>query len=397
MIRDHRPMQPRPRVLAVAQSASLGGAELALIRIAERLPELGFDVELAFPGPVDGIPRAGSGKQRPGSGMQRRGSVAWTPPSVHRLPVGGIRPGAWPRAVAGWPRARALARRFDLVLLNGIVTQRLAPAMSSATLVPYIHELSDSPPRAWRSSRFWSAAPVVLCACDAVAQRCRAFGAPEDRLRTVYAPVEAVDPAPQPDWADRPVVGFVGRIQESKGVRELVQAMRDVDARLVVVGDGDGPYADQVRAAPGVVFTGPVEDARPLMPWFDVLALPSHVEAFGTVAAEALAAGTPVVATRSGGVQEYVVPGRNGELVMPGDVEGLADALRRVLPQASSMADAAREDAARFRTDVVARSVADALSDALAARGLDASSFARSIAGDSVSVSDTPAGRNPTA
>ena len=349
-------MQPRPRVLAVAQSAHLGGAELALFRIAERLPELGFDVELAFPGRIDRIPPAASGE--------------WSPPAVHRLSIGDLRPGAWPRAVAAWPRARALARRFDLVLLNGIVTQRLAPAMSSVTLVPYIHELSESPPRAWRSSRFWAAAPIVLCACDAVAQRCRAFGAPEDRLRTVYAPVEAVEPAPKPEWADGPVVGFVGRIQEPKGVLDLVQAMRHVDARLVVVGDGEGPYADQVRAAPGVVFTGAVADARALMPWFDLVAVPSHVEAFGTVAAEALAAGTPVVATRSGGLQEYVVPGRNGELVMPGDVEGLAEAIQRVLAKASSMAGAAREDAAHFRTEVVASSVADALSDALVARRL---------------------------
>src|SRR4051794_36241835 len=228
MIRDHRPMQPRPRVLAVAQSANLGGAELALARIAERLPELGVDVEMTSPGPG----------------------------ADHRLPVGGLDAGGWPRAVLAWPRARRLSARFDLVLLNGIVTQRLAPAMTAATLVPWIHELSDSRPRAWRSARFWRAAPVVLCACDAVAQRCRAFGAPGDRLRTVYAPAEAVDPAPRPEWADGPIVGFVGKLQPSKGVRELVDAMRGVDARLVVVGDGSGRYADEVRRAAGVTFTG---------------------------------------------------------------------------------------------------------------------------------------------
>jgi glycosyltransferase involved in cell wall biosynthesis len=342
MIRDHRPMQPRPRVLAVAQSADLGGAELALMRVAERLPELGFDVEFAFPG---------------------RGRAA-----AHRLPIGGLAPGAWPRAIAAWPRARRLASQFDLVLLNGIVTQRLAPAMTPSTLVPWIHELSDSPPRAWRSTRFWRSAPVVLCACEAVAQRCRAFGAPGDRLRTVYAPAEAVEPSPRPDWADGPVVGFVGALQPSKGVLDLVRAMRGIDARLVVAGDGGGAYANEVRGATDVTFLGRVENARALMPWFNVLAVPSHREAFGTVAAEALAAGTPVVATRGGGIEEYVVPGRNGELVMPGDVEGLTAAIRRVLPNASAMAAAAREDAARFRTDVVAGNVADALREALARR-----------------------------
>src|SRR3954464_2522599 len=98
MIRDHRPMQPRPRVLAVAQSADLGGAELALMRVAERLPELGFDVELATPAAWSATVLA-------------RHAAAFRRPQ-HPLPVGGLSPGAWPQALAAWPRARSLARRF---------------------------------------------------------------------------------------------------------------------------------------------------------------------------------------------------------------------------------------------------------------------------------------------
>jgi glycosyltransferase involved in cell wall biosynthesis len=343
MIGHHRRMQPRPRVLAVLQSAELGGAERALLRIAERLPGSGFEVEIAAPGP----------------GFD------------HRLSVGGLAVGAWPGALAAWPRARRLARRFDLVVLNGVVTQRLAPAMAVTTLVPYIHELIESRPRAWGTQRYWRAAPVVLCACHAVEERCRALGAPGARLRTVYAPVEAVSAAARPAWADRPVVGFVGRIEPAKGVLDLVRAMHAVDARLVVIGEGGGEYARTVRAeAPAdAVFLGAVEDARAWMSWFDVLAVPSHTEAFGTVAAEALAAGTPVVATRGTGIEEYVVPGRNGELVMPGDVDGLARAVGAVLPRAAGMAEAAREDASRFAPDRVAAAVAAALRDALSASG----------------------------
>ena len=310
------------------------------MRLAERLPELGFDVEVASPG--------GFGD--------------------HRLGVGGLARGAWPRAVAAWPGARRLAWRVDLVLLNGIVTQRLAPAMTAATIVPYIHELADSPPRAWRSARVWMATPVVMCACEAVAQRCRALGAPGARLRTVHAPVEAVEPAARPDWAVGPVVGYVGRIEPAKGTLDLVRAMRGVDATLVVVGDGSGSYTDEVRREADV-WLGQVDDARALMPWFDVLAVPSHLEAFGTVAAESLAAGTPVVATRGGGIEEYVVPGRNGELVMRGDVEALARAIRNLLPRAESMAGAARDSAAPFAADNVAARVAAVLSEALASRG----------------------------
>jgi glycosyltransferase involved in cell wall biosynthesis len=366
MIRDDRPMQPRPRVLAVAQSADLGGAERALIRLARRLPELGIDVEIA-------TPAGGPAADQAALQVRRRaldGAVDQAARPAPRLPVGGLRAGAWPRAIAAWPRARRMAGEFDAVLLNGIVTQRLAPAMTATTLVPYIHELSESQPRAWRTRRFWSATPIVLCACDAVAQRCRALGAPGDRLRTVYAPVETVEPAPRPSWADGPVVGFVGRVEPHKGALDLVRAMRGVDATLVMAGDGDGRYADQVRSEAGerMRMLGPVDDARSLMPWFDLLVVPSYNEAFGTVAAEALAAGTPVVATRGGGIEEYVAPGRNGDLVMPGDIDALAAAIRRLLPRAATMAEAAREDARRFDADTVAATVADLLGEAIARR-----------------------------
>jgi glycosyltransferase involved in cell wall biosynthesis len=351
MIRDDRPMQPRARVLAVAQSADLGGAELALLRVARRLPEHGIDVELTVPGPGRTADAAGS-------------------PAAHRLPVGRIDEGGWPRALIAWPRARRLARAFDAVLLNGVVTQRLAPAMWETTLVPYLHEIADSPPRAWRSQRYWAAVPIVLCACEAVAQRSRALGVPSGRLRTVHAPVETVAAAERPEWADGPVVGYVGRIEPAKGTLDLVRAMAGVDARLVLIGDGPGEYAERVRreATPRTLLLGRVDDARPLMPWLDVLAVPSHREAFGTVAAEALAAGTPVVATRGGGIEEYVVPGRNGDLVPPGDPDALAAAIRALLPKAASMADAARADAARFDAGRVTESIAAALHEAIARR-----------------------------
>jgi glycosyltransferase involved in cell wall biosynthesis len=153
-------------------------------------------------------------------------------------------------------------------------------------------------------------------------------------------------------------------------VLDLVRAMRNVEGRLVVVGDGEDDYERDVRreAGDGVVFTGPVDDARALMSWFDVVAVPSHREAFGMVAAEALAAGTPVVVTRGSGIDEHIVPGRNGELVIAGDEQGLAGAVRRLLPQAASMAAAARASAAPFRAEVVAAKVAEALREALAAR-----------------------------
>jgi glycosyltransferase involved in cell wall biosynthesis len=83
----------------------------------------------------------------------------------------------------------------------------------------------------------------------------------------------------------------------------------------------------------------------------DVLVLPSRREPFGTVLSEAMAVGTPVVATRVDGLPEVVQDGVTGALVPPGDVDALAAAVLRVLARREEMGAAAREAARRFHTD----------------------------------------------
>jgi len=167
-------------------------------------------------------------------------------------------------------------------------------------------------------------------------------------------------------------------MEPRKGVLDLLAAMPRLEAqvpgvRLVLVRgpaleagtDYERRVEDELASlGDSVVPIGPVENARVLMPWFDVLCVPSHAEPFGTVAAEALAAGTPAVVTASGGMAEYVVPGESGEVVPPGDPEQLADALARTLPRAGEMAAAARAAVARFRTDRAATETAAVLREA---------------------------------
>jgi glycosyltransferase involved in cell wall biosynthesis len=359
----------RHRVLAVAQAPALGGAELALVRLARLLPERGFDVAATVPAPGP-----------------LRGALQAEGVESAKLPVGELERGRWLGALAGWPRARAALDRFgpDIVWLNGVVTMRAAPAFRRArALVPYLHDLLENSPRPWRSKRFWEQTPVVMCASQAVADHAEAAGAPAGRLRVVWAPVERLEPVPKPDWAANggPVVGYVGRIEPRKGTLDLLQAFpalleRWPRARLVIVGEPElGAPADYAQAVAdaasalgeSVRMLGRVERAPALMPWFDVLAVPSANEPFGTVAAEALAAGTPVVATRSGGMEEYVRPGVDGELVPPGDPAALADALDAVVARASDSVASARADAGRFDPALVADAVADCFNEALAA------------------------------
>jgi glycosyltransferase involved in cell wall biosynthesis len=131
-------------------------------------------------------------------------------------------------------------------------------------------------------------------------------------------------------------------------------------ARLTVAGPGDpGPCREVARrlglSGDDVVLAGPVDRAgvTELMRRADVLVVASQFETFCTAAAEALACGTPVVATRCGGPEDFVC-GEAGELVDVGDVDALAAAIWRVGRGERSAQALHRYAADRFALPVVA-------------------------------------------
>jgi glycosyltransferase involved in cell wall biosynthesis len=323
------------RILAVCAVAQPGGAEIGLLRLAPRLTARGHELTLATPGPgpIDdaGLP-------------------------VVRIDSGGMQAGAGARAVRSWPRVRWLARDADLVYLNGTVSGRLLPALAGRRTVLHVHDIVDRVPR------FWSLANAVLADSQAVADRLTGL-----RADVVYCPVELdvpERPAPWPtNGSDGPVVGFVGRLEPRKGPLDLVRAAPAIragrpDARIILVGDdpyGSAPeYVAAVRAAEGVEHVPWVADGAAVMRHLDVLVAPSRQEPFGTVLAEAMAAGTPVVATRVGGLAEVVADGETGRLVAPGRPDEIAAAVLDVLGRRAQMGAAARERAQRFGADVYA-------------------------------------------
>jgi glycosyltransferase involved in cell wall biosynthesis len=104
-----------------------------------------------------------------------------------------------------------------------------------------------------------------------------------------------------------PTVLYFGKLIEQKGVQVLLEAMRDVDARLVVVGFGPERARFEAAAPPRTLFTGPLEHRHlvHLLPLADVTVVPSiFPEAFGMVAAEAAAAGCPPLVARHSGLEE---------------------------------------------------------------------------------------------
>jgi N-acetyl-alpha-D-glucosaminyl L-malate synthase BshA len=137
-------------------------------------------------------------------------------------------------------------------------------------------------------------------------------------------------------------------------VRAFYLARRRVEARLVLV--GKGPEEPEVRALAerlgvlaDVSFAGEEADVARRLRGAGALLSTSEFEGFGLAVLEAMACGVPVVATRSGGVEEVIGDGA-GLLADVGDVEALGEALARVLTDASLARDLGRAGRARAET-----------------------------------------------
>jgi glycosyltransferase involved in cell wall biosynthesis len=141
---------------------------------------------------------------------------------------------------------------------------------------------------------------------------------------------------------EKTVVALTGQVSEVKGIWEFVDASARVAAaqpavEFAVLGDdlkGRGALRREMEqrvAALGLAsrfrFLGFRPNAPALLPAFDLIAVPSHVEPLGNATLEAMAAGLPVVGSRVGGIPEMVVDGETGLLVPPRDATRLAEAL----------------------------------------------------------------------
>lgn len=141
---------------------------------------------------------------------------------------------------------------------------------------------------------------------------------------------------------DKKVVLFVGRLAEKKGVKYLIEAMREVDALLVIV--GDGPLRDELKKQAKILgdkvkFLGAKthDELKIIYASADIFVAPSITandgdqEGLPTTIMEAMASGLAVVASDSGGISQVISDDINGLLCKEKDINGLSKSISKCL------------------------------------------------------------------
>lgn len=188
--------------------------------------------------------------------------------------------------------------------------------------------------RNWANGTFTNLVDVYVALSSFAAERFAAEGIPRERILIKPNFVDSVGP---PSAGGGGYVVFAARLSEEKGVRTLLQAWRQLrDVPLKVV--GDGPLHAQMREEAErnglpVEFVGmrPRNEVLDLIGRADLQIIASECfEGFPLVLVESYARGTPVVASRIGGLAELVIPGQTGQHFEAANPDSLAAEVRRL-------------------------------------------------------------------
>ena len=277
-------------------------------------------------------------------------------------------PGSGWRSWAGFlADSRAVSRRLlhelrsagtDLVHVqcvsnNGLYALRAARQLGVPLVVTMQGELTMDADRiyehnpylrhVWR--RVLDAADVITACSDfSLREAEQVYGKPfGDRARVIYNGIRLAEfERLEPERRDRPYVLGLGRMVRQKGMDLLLEAYAGLDTECDLVLAGDGPVRPDLEAQAAslgvrdrVHFLGGVDHRRALALFAgaEVFVLPSRHEPQGIVLLEALAAGTPVLAARVGGVPEVVHDGETGALFEGGNAIDLRRRLNQLLAE----------------------------------------------------------------
>ena len=330
------------KVLILDQFSEMGGAQRCLAELLPSFLESGFDVEAALPGP---------------------GPLAEFF-SDHGVPVHFVACGPYGhgsktlrdllRFVNDYRSASGaiarLASGMDLIYVNG---PRLMPAASrgrgDVPILFHSHSrVGGRSVRALVSRALRKANAAVIASSRFVAEPWLQSTAND--VKVIYNGTADLGFCPRAAPVARPwTIGIIGRISPEKGQLEFIRTARlltssGLHARFVIHGASlwaSPDYAESLRSAGAgldIQWAGSNEDVACTLHALDLLVVPSPGDESTTrVIPEAFSAGTPVVAFPSGGIPEIVRHGETGLLARTVSVDGLADAIRAAVANASSL------------------------------------------------------------
>jgi glycosyltransferase involved in cell wall biosynthesis len=240
----------------------------------------------------------------------------------------------------------------------GLILQRFHPMRLVSTVHGWVHHT-------WRTRLYYFIDRMalrhyerVICVSEDLVARCRRAGVPASRIALIENGIDVGDfcrsRSPHEARVDLgfpavPTIGAVGRLSAEKGFDILIRAVdrllaSGIEVQLVIA--GEGPEKDALTRLIGelgrddrIRLLGYRSDLVPLYESMDVYALSSLREGFPNVLLEAMAMEVSVVATRINGVPSLVTPGDTGEIVEPGSVEQLAEALLGLMRNAGRRAE----------------------------------------------------------
>lgn len=335
-----------------------GGVQGQILALGRTLRVMGHDVRVL--GPCDGPP--------PDAGVTPLGN------SVPTAANGSVAPIA-PDPSAQLRTIRALRdEAFDVVHLH----EPLAPGptqtamfFKTAPLVGTFHAAGESSAYKWFSPGVkWLAKRLDMRVAVSDDAEKMARGALGGEYSVLFNGVETAAFADATPWThDAPTIFFVGRHEPRKGLEVLLEAMTELPPSTKLWIAGDGPDSEQLRVQVAgdvrIEWLGQISDDEKArrMRAADVFCAPSlRGESFGIVLLEAMAAGTPIVASDLPGYSNVARAGADAILVSPGDANSLAGALRSVLsdPQnAEKLVTSGKQRAREFSMEHLAQCYVD--------------------------------------
>jgi glycosyltransferase involved in cell wall biosynthesis len=316
-------------------------------------------------------------------------------PAAEAYPVDWVPRSSPVRHLRAFRQVARLAKKADVVYTTGMFIRSGSGALAAGT--PYVVKLTADPgferarrrglthaslaafqqerspvtwPFRWSRDEIAKRAAHVITPSAYLRELATGWGVPARDVTVLPNPAPDVPGTPPRDELrarfgfDGPTLVFAGRLALPKSLEVGIEAARRAGVALVIA--GDGPERERLEALGHARFVGALPRAQVLELFRagDASLLSSSWENFPHSVVESLAAGTPVISTRVGGVPEVVHDGENGLLVEPNDVDGLADAIRRGFADLDRLRAQARPSIANYSAGRVYGQLLDSLSAA---------------------------------